>query len=74
MAEESIRIMLREKDYSGILKALSELAEPIDVFFEDVLVMAEDENVRRNRLALLARIPSLVRAVADLGKVVEKAV
>lgn len=74
MAEESIRIMLGEKDYSGILKALSELAEPIDVFFEDVLVMAEDESVRRNRLALLARIPSLVRAVADLGKVVEKAV
>jgi len=36
--------------------------------------MAEDESVRRNRLALLAHIASLVRAVADLGKVVEKAV
>jgi glycyl-tRNA synthetase beta chain len=73
-AEESIRVMQREKDYSGILKALSELAEPIDVFFTEVLVMAEDESVRRNRLALLAHIASLAREVADLGKVVEKAV
>lgn len=72
--EESIRVMQREKDYSGILKALSELAEPIDVFFTEVLVMAEDEAVRRNRLALLAHIASLAREVADLGKVVEKAV
>jgi glycyl-tRNA synthetase beta chain len=74
VTEESIRTMLREKDYSGILRALSQLAEPIDVFFTDVLVMAEDESVRRNRLALLAHTASLAREVADLGKVVEKAV
>jgi glycyl-tRNA synthetase beta chain len=73
-SEESIRVMLMEKDYSGVLKALSELAEPIDVFFTDVLVMAEDENVRQNRLALLARIASLARQVADLNRVVEKEV
>ena len=54
ITRESVRVMLREKDYSGILRALSQLAEPIDVFFTDVLVMAEDDNVRRNRLALLA--------------------
>ncbi len=74
ITRESVRVMLREKDYSGILRALSQLAEPIDVFFTDVLVMAEDDNVRRNRLALLAHIASLSREVADLGKVVEKAV
>lgn len=72
--EECIRLMLRERDYSGILKALSKLAEPIDVFFTEVLVMAEDEGLRRNRLALLAYTASLTREVADLGKVVEKAV
>lgn len=73
-AEESIRMMQREKDYSGILRALSELAEPIDIFFTEVLVMAEDESLRGNRLALLAHVASLAREVADLGKVVEKAV
>ncbi|NLJ60648.1 MAG: glycine--tRNA ligase subunit beta, partial [Firmicutes bacterium] len=73
-AEESIRMMQREKDYSGILRELSELAEPIDIFFTEVLVMAEDESLRGNRLALLAHVASLAREVADLGKVVEKAV
>mgnify|MGYP000872148646 FL=1 len=73
-AEDSIQTMLREKNYSGILSMLSQLAEPIDTFFTEVLVMAEDEDVRRNRLALLTHITSLTREMADLGKVVEKAV
>lgn len=73
-ADESIQAMLGERDYSGILRVLSQLAEPIDIFFNEVLVMAEDEDVRRNRLALLSHVASLAREVADLDKVVEKAV
>ena len=40
----------------------------IDNFFEDVLVMAEHQNVRDNRLALLQRIANLAEGVADMSK------
>ncbi|NLS44522.1 MAG: glycine--tRNA ligase subunit beta [Firmicutes bacterium] len=72
--EESISAMLKKRDYPGILKLLSQLATPINTFFNEVLVMAEDEKIRQNRLALLAYASSLALVVADLDKVVEKAV
>jgi glycyl-tRNA synthetase beta chain len=52
-------------------KALLELAKtraPVDRFFDEVLVMAEDESVRANRLALLARLDRLMNEVADISK------
>jgi len=59
--------------YEEALAALALLADPIDSFFTDVLVMADDDVVRRNRLALLARVVALMRPLADLSRlVVEK--
>lgn len=51
------------------LKTLSELADPIDEFFEGNMVMAEDEKVRENRLSLMHRISQLILAYADLAEV-----
>ena len=50
------------------LTAFEPMIPAIDKFFEDVLVMVDDEKVRDNRLALLQRIASLAEGVADMSK------
>ncbi|MCO6409576.1 glycine--tRNA ligase subunit beta [Hoeflea alexandrii] len=57
------------EDYSAAMSALATLREPVDSFFEAVLVNAEVENVRANRLALLAMIRHATGAVADFSKI-----
>lgn len=54
-------------NYTDALKALARLREPVDQFFDQVMVMAEDESVRNNRLALLVELKQLFGRVADLG-------
>jgi glycyl-tRNA synthetase beta chain len=44
------------------------LREPVDQFFDDVMVMAEDEAVRGNRLALLSRLRALFLNLADISR------
>jgi glycyl-tRNA synthetase beta chain len=56
--------------YRKALGRLSSLADPVDRFFTDVLVMADDPAVRKNRLALLAGVVNLVRPIANLSRVV----
>lgn len=56
-------------NYGGILEVLATLREPIDRFFDQVMVMVEDENVKRNRLALLYNVVELARTVADFSKI-----
>jgi glycyl-tRNA synthetase beta chain len=56
--------------YDEILASLAVLADPVDQFFTDVLVMAEDQTTRTNRLALLAGMVGLVRPIADLSRLV----
>ncbi len=53
--------------YNEILKALAELDKPVNVFFDDVMVMDEDPAKRRNRLTLLRRLKSMFDEVADLS-------
>lgn len=56
-------------DVEQALRMIAELRGPVDRFFEDVLVMAEDEGLRRNRLALLQAIASLFGDIADFSKI-----
>lgn len=56
-----------QADYQGILASLAELRAPVDAFFDQVMVMAEDAQVRANRLALLAALQALFLEVADLA-------
>jgi glycyl-tRNA synthetase beta chain len=51
--------MFAAGDYAGFLQRVSALKDPIDKFFDEVMVMAEDEKVRRNRLALLNLMATL---------------
>ena len=61
---------IQERDYAKLLTQLAALQPAIDVFFDDVLVMAEDPVLRTNRLALLNQIGRNIYAVADLTKLV----
>ena len=55
-------------DYSASLQALAALKAPVDAFFDTVMVNAEDPALRRNRLALLARLHAAMNRVADLSR------
>ncbi len=55
-------------DYAGSLKALAVLREPVDTFFEQVMVNAEDPALRANRLGLLATLHAAMNRVADLSR------
>jgi glycyl-tRNA synthetase beta chain len=54
-------------DYSSSLAELAALKEPVDRFFESVLVMAKDEKVKLNRLSLLEEISALFHEIADFS-------
>ncbi len=60
---------IEKEDYSGAMQALSLLREPVDSFFEKVLVNDSDDRVRLNRLALLAEIRRATARVADFSKI-----
>ena len=57
-------------DYAGSLKILAALRAPVDAFFDQVMVNAEDEKLRANRLALLAQLHAAMNRVADLSRLV----
>lgn len=54
--------------YTEALEVMADFREPIDRFFDEVLVMADDTEVRTNRLALLDHVSRLFLAVADVSK------
>ncbi|MCX8570938.1 MULTISPECIES: glycine--tRNA ligase subunit beta [Hyphomicrobiales] len=60
---------IHREDFAAAMRALSALREPVDTFFEKVLVNDEDVAVRANRLALLARIRAATDQVADFSKI-----
>jgi glycyl-tRNA synthetase beta chain len=60
-------------DYTGYLKAFAVLKTPVDAFFDSVMVMAEQETLRKNRLALLTDLREAMNRIADISKLaVEK--
>jgi len=60
----------RAGKYQDALAAIAELRPPVDRFFDEVMVMAENEEVRRNRLALLAGLLREFSAIADFSEMV----
>ncbi|MER9601090.1 glycine--tRNA ligase subunit beta [Mesorhizobium sp. M0243] len=68
-AEKQAGEAIQNDDFSAALLALSVLREPVDSFFEHVLVNDEDQAVRANRLALLACIRAATGQVADFSKI-----
>lgn len=64
---EEVRPMLEASNYTDALARLAALRDPVDRFFDAVLVMDEDPEVRNNRLALLHRLKAVFDVIADLS-------
>lgn len=67
-AQDTVRPMLEEREYTDALTALAGLREPVDQFFDDVMVMVDDTSTRNNRLALLGELRTLFLDVADISR------
>ena len=67
--QQSARVLplFENGDYASALSSLASLREPVDSFFDEVMVMADDEAIRNNRLALLNRLRNLFLRVADIS-------
>ena len=68
-AETEASAAVEGEDFEDAMRALAGLRAPVDAFFEAVLVNADDEAVRANRLALMARVRDAAGAVADFSRV-----
>lgn len=60
--------LIAGRDYTAALSTLAKLKAPVDRFFDDVMVMADDDALRSNRLALLAAVRSRFLEVADVSR------
>jgi glycyl-tRNA synthetase beta chain len=61
---------IAENNFNFALGELATLRPPVDAFFDGVMVMDKDENIRINRLSLLAEISALFHKIADFSKIV----
>ncbi len=67
--EKKVENELKEGAFDRVLHHMATLRNPVDSFFDDVLVMADDLKVRNNRLSLLKRIADLFEKIADFSKI-----
>jgi glycyl-tRNA synthetase beta chain len=65
---DSARSLYERGDFTGFLKTFAALKGPVDAFFDSVMVMVDDHELRQNRLALLADLRAEMNRVADLSK------
>ncbi|NLV89320.1 MAG: glycine--tRNA ligase subunit beta [Tissierellia bacterium] len=70
--EEKVENFISKKEYDKALDNLVTLKDPIDNFFDKVMVMVEDEVIRNNRLGLLRKIYNMMIKICDLSKIVNK--
>jgi glycyl-tRNA synthetase beta chain len=68
-ASPRIEAAVAERDFAGALEAAAELGPPVDRFFDEVLVMAEDASLRANRLRLLLEVRDAVGALGNLSHI-----
>lgn len=60
--------LVGDEDYAAALELLAGARQPVDTFFDEVMVMAEEPVTRRNRLGLLSKLNDLMNAVADISR------
>lgn len=60
--------MIKDRDYKSALTELAGLGESVDSFFDNVMVMCDDDDIKNNRLALLSKLNSLFLETADISK------
>ncbi len=59
---------IKAKEYVAALQVMLKMKQPVDTFFDDVMVMAKDENVKQNRLNMLTAIGELILQIGDISK------
>jgi glycyl-tRNA synthetase beta chain len=67
---EQIEDMIAARQYRHALESFAAMAPELESFFKDVMVMVEDESVRRNRMSLLRKVGGAVMRIADVTKMV----
>jgi len=67
-ARASLDPMLAQREYTDALGELAKLRGVVDTFFDDVMVMADDNATKTNRLALLSQLRALFLDVADISR------
>jgi glycyl-tRNA synthetase beta chain len=67
--KERVEQSVKDRDFHNAIMIMTQLKQPVDNFFEGVMVMAEDDKIRKNRLSLLKNIVNLVFSIADLSKI-----
>lgn len=65
--EQGVQALYACGDYGKILNQLASLREPVDAFFEHVMVMVDNQALKTNRLCLLTRLQNLLQGVADIS-------
>jgi len=65
---KQVDLSLSKGDFTKAMKQLASLREPVDSFFDDVMVMVDDMPLRNNRLALLSGVRKLFLSIADLSR------
>jgi len=70
-AQGEVAGLVAEGDYPAALKAIARLRAPVDGFFDGVMVMAKDEAVKTNRLALLTGVAGLFKGIADFSRLAD---
>jgi glycyl-tRNA synthetase beta chain len=70
--KKPIEICLSKKQFSQALEKIATIKETVDAFFEQVMVMAKEDDLRKNRLRLLKHISLLFSNIADFSKIVIK--
>lgn len=64
---QSVEALYNEADYGALLQQLASIKEPVDAYFDNVMVMVDDIVLKNNRLALLGRLQKLLQGVADIS-------
>ena len=72
--EPRIQAAVSKSDYKQAFQAIEALRGPVAQFFDDVLVMAEDEKLRTARLALVAHLRDVIVDIADISEIAPEAV
>lgn len=70
--EGDVNAFAKQRDYVKVLELVASLKETVDAFFDNVMVMAEDDALRTNRLSLLVSLRAVLESVADISKLAVK--
>jgi glycyl-tRNA synthetase beta chain len=70
VVSQQIDEMIAERRYRQALESFAALAPELETFFKDVMVMVDDENLRRNRMSLLRKVGTSVGRIADVTRIV----